>query len=230
MSKPQQSRFSGAPWFNIAQDAHVVIGGAGGIGSWLSLFLARIGITIHVYDMDRFEEHNMGGQFVQESNMGINKADAIQDNLDAFCPGGLVNTYGEYDNTSLSHKYMMAGFDIMKPRKIMFERWLEFGSFYGNKDVVPIFIDGRLLMEQIQIFCVTRKTADDYKKNHLFDDEEVDDEVCSLKQTSHSAAMIAGFMTSFFTNHLANISNGNSSRAVPYKFEYFIPLNLFTDG
>ena len=88
----------------------------------------------------------------------------------------------------------------------------------------PIFIDGRLRAEQMQIFCVTPDKIEEYEK-HLFDDSEVEDAPCTLKQTSHSAAMIASHMTAFFTNHLTNNNSGDIDRTVPFLWEYFIPLD-----
>ena len=95
----------------------------------------------------------------------------------------------------------------------------------------PIFIDGRLLMEQMQIFCVRGDKPNDikrYEEEFLFDDSEVDDDLCTAKQTTHSAAMIAGFMTGFLTNHSTNVSLKKEAREVPFMTEYFIPLNLMT--
>ncbi len=37
---PQHNRFKDAPWY-AKEDVNVLIGGAGGIGSWLTLFLSR---------------------------------------------------------------------------------------------------------------------------------------------------------------------------------------------
>ena len=71
------------------------------------------------------------------------------------------------------------------------------------------------------------KTTKIYREQYLFDDSEVTENVCSLKQTTHSAAIIAGLMTGFFTNHITNLKNNNTARFVPFKTEYFIPLNLF---
>ena len=61
----------------------------------------------------------------------------------------------------------------------------------------------RLTMEQLQIFCVTPDKIEEYEK-HLFDDSEVEDAPCTMKQTSHSAAMIASHMVGLFSNHMTN--------------------------
>ena len=130
----------------------------------------------------------------------------------------------------------------MKARKDMFEGWKEYVSEWkeanelaiglGENSVVnknvPVFIDGRLLMEQLTIFCVTPDKIDEYEK-HLFSDDEVQEAPCTLKQTSHSAAMIASHMVGFFTNHITNNVVGEKDRALPFRWEYFIPINLIQE-
>ena len=80
-------------------------------------------------------------------------------------------------------------------------------------------------MEQLQIYCVTPDRIDAYEAT-LFDDSEVEDAPCTMKQTSHSAAMIATLMTSFFTNHMVNIYEREHLREVPFHHEFFIPLAM----
>ena len=130
----------------------------------------------------------------------------------------------------MSHHYVFSAFDNMKARKDMFEAWkayLEEWKSDGGSDT-PVFIDGRLTMEQLQIFCVTPDKISEYEA-HLFDDSEVPDAPCTLKQTSHSAAMIASHMVAFFTNHIANNNIGETDRALPFMWEYFIPINYVNE-
>ena len=55
MTETHSSRFKDAPWFPKEETA-IIVGGAGGIGSWLSLLLSRAGFYPIVYDYDRLEE------------------------------------------------------------------------------------------------------------------------------------------------------------------------------
>ena len=81
-------------------------------------------------------------------------------------------------------------------------------------------------MEQLQIFCVTPDKIEEYEQEHLFDDSEVEDAPCTMKQTSHSAAMIASHMVGSFTNHITNIYERELIRDVPFYYEFFIPVTL----
>lgn len=220
------SRFKDAPWFKFGDEEpeNVIIGGAGGIGSWLALFLERAGIKTFIYDDDTIESHNIGGQFFKHNDIGAKKVEALYYNIRDFADTNPGIFREKYTSQSLSNKFMFSAFDNMEARKIMFENWRRFNQNEPN----AIFIDGRLEMEQLQIFCITNETASVYEENYLLDDAQIADTMCTLKQTTHTAAMIASLMVGFFTNHLTNIYEEELMRDVPFYYEYFIPLNLTT--
>ena len=217
-----RDRFKDAPWFSTAR-VHCLVGGAGGIGSWLALLISRAGFYPEVHDFDIIEAHNIGGQLYSKSDIGKYKVDALKETVKLFSDMDISVSTEKMDENSTTSNYVFSAFDNMKARKDMFEVWHR-----ENKgDPNSIFIDGRLLMEQMQIYCVTPSTADRYREEALFDDNEVEVEACTLKQTSHSAAMIASLMVGFFTNHITNVRKGKI-REVPFYHEYYIPINLTT--
>lgn len=218
----QFDRFKDAPWFP-QRDELVMIGGAGGIGSWLAFFLTRAGFKPTIFDFDVIEEHNVGGQLFRNSDVGMPKVSALYNIIKEFC-GSEINTFNQrIDENSPTHYFMFSAFDNMQARKDLFEVWKK---SIPNCPVTPIFIDGRLTMEQLQIFCVTPDKIEEYEQNHLFDDSEVEDAPCTMKQTSHSAAMIASHMVGSFTNHITNIYEREIIRDVPFYYEFFIPVTL----
>lgn len=222
MIEESNIRFSGADWFSADNPETVVVGGAGGIGSWLCLALARANFKVICFDDDKIEPHNTGGQFYKTIQERQYKVVALHENIKLFTTNLIEGRLERITLLTPTHEFMMGGFDNMQARKDMFNVWKK----SWNEMNSPILIDGRLNMEGFQIFCVTPKTADKYEQEYLFDDKEADDGVCSLKQTSHTAMMIAGFMTAFFTNHIANIKLREVVREIPFMYEYFIPANL----
>ena len=229
MTEAQSSRFKDAPWFP-KEETYVVVGGSGGIGSWLTVLLARAGFLPIIYDFDTIEEHNIGGQLFGKKYIDKPKVEALKEIVKEFTDTEVTANNERYTADSMSHHYVFSAFDNMKARKDMFEAWKAYVEEWrsdGGSDT-PVFIDGRLTMEQLQIFCVTPDKIEEYEKN-LFDDSLVEDAPCTLKQTSHSAAMIASHMVGFFTNHMANNAVGEKDRALPFKWEYFIPINYVTE-
>jgi hypothetical protein len=222
MNITQTDRFRDAPWFPENEE-FCMIGGAGGIGSWLTFFLSKAGFKPIVYDFDIIEEHNLGGQLFRVSDVNSNKVDALAQIVNTFC-GVEISTFTQrIDINSPTHHFCFSAFDNMKARKDFFKVWKK---SIEDCPVTPIFIDGRLTMEQLQIFSVTPKTMDKYEQEHLFNDSEVEDAPCTMRQTSHTAAMIAAHMTSIFTNHITNIYERATVRDVPFYYEFFTPVNL----
>ena len=242
MTEEHSSRFKDAPWFP-KEETNVIVGGAGGIGSWLTLLLSRAGFYPVVYDFDVLEGHNLAGQLYtqKDAEIGALKVDALKGLCKHFADTDITVMAEKYTKDSMTHNYVFSAFDNMQARKDMFAAWKEYikewedfrniaaESVLNTALEEPIFIDGRLTAEQMQIFCVTPDKIEEYEK-HLFDDSEVEDAPCTMKQTSHSAAMIASHMVGFFTNHMTNNAVKDKDRTVPFFWEYFIPINYINEN
>lgn len=215
-------RFQGLDWYSQDDAPVVVVGGAGGIGSWLAFFLARANFNVILSDFDSVEEHNIGGQLFKRSQIGIYKAEAVGRNVSEFSTNTINAQVVKITEETATHEFMFSAFDNMDARRAMFKVWKRSWNNMNR----PIFIDGRLNAEQFQIFCVTPENADEYERIHLFNDSEVEDAPCSAQQTTHTAAMIAGHMVGFFTNHITNINLRDEVREIPFMYEYFTPMNL----
>lgn len=229
-----RERFKDALWFNHPVSA--TIGGCGGIGSWLAFFLTRSGISTNVYDFDTVEEHNLGGQLFFNNSIGLSKVDALYDVLTEF--NGVNFNIGTYKSkidqynyiyTSYHYKlnFIISAFDNMKARTDLFNK------FVAQNSKFHWFIDGRLLMEQMRIYCIHKDDTaaiNDYMENHLFLDSDVEEAPCTMKQVSHGAAMIATHMMGFITNIISNefVWKENVFK-VPYIWDYIIPTNCLTE-
>jgi hypothetical protein len=221
----QFNRVKGASWFFKLYKKEVIVLGQGGIGSWLSLLLARSGCDLYTFDMDVYEEHNMTGQLVRKKDVGKNKAEALKEIIQEFSPSTAVHTHGQYNEGSFTGDIVLCGFDNMHARKLAFTKWQEYvEGLPESARKESFFQDGRLLAEQLQIFNIRGDDAaaiKKYKEEWLFDDEEGAEGDCTFKQTSHAAALIASLMVGFLTNWVSG-----SPRRLPFLHEYVIPLNL----
>lgn len=218
------SRFSSAIWYDAVKQSEVLIAGLGGIGSWISVLIARMHPdTIVLYDPDRVEMVNMSGQMHYHSMCGEYKTTSCAALMKDIGTYYSIQTYSRaYDVHSLTSNIMICGFDNMAARKIFFDKWLThvLNSDYPEK---CLYIDGRLNAESYQIFAIQgtdERAIKEYQEKWLFNDNEADETICSYKQTSYMAAMIASNMVNIYVNHIANQCNPIISRDVPFFMEY----------
>jgi molybdopterin/thiamine biosynthesis adenylyltransferase len=213
----KHTRFSELMWYDPNHD--IIVGGVGGIGSWLAMLLGRAGYTLHLFDDDTIDETNMAGQLYTIANIGSNKAAAIANSIYAYSQNSKVETYGRYTAESEACPITFSCFDNMAARKLLFENW-------AAQEDRSIFIDGRMLAESFQIYAVVKGKEEEYRAT-LFDDGEVQEQPCSAKATSHTAAIIGGMMTGILTNHMSNVKLDMNIREVPFMVTFEIPLLTF---
>ena len=204
----ETTRFSGAEWFNKIQEKVIIVGGAGGISSNTIFQLARVHPnSIYIFDDDTVEEVNLAGQMFSNDSVGKKKVDAIANIVKDFCRYESVFAMPErYTEDSFTADIMICGFDNMKARKVFFNNWCKHVDEQKDKSKC-LFIDARLSFDTLQVFTITgddefNKTR--YEKEFLFSDEEADETICSLKQTTFMACMIASFIINNVVNCCAN--------------------------
>jgi len=213
-------RFSGASWFKNIPLIPVLVGGVGGIGSFVAFYLARMGTAAHIYDFDAVESVNLAGQLFTKSCIGMSKVDAAYRVCGGLAPDNKLSTHRErITGTTILPEIVFSCFDNMETRKLLFENWLTSKS---DKEDSKLFIDGRLSAEAYQVFVIPftdKKRIEIYKSKYLFDDSEADATVCSYKQTTHMAAMISSRMVAYYTNFLHNLTN-EDKRQLPFLDEF----------
>ena len=206
----ENTRFSGAQWFNYTKDLDISLAGLGGIGSYVAFLLSRLVLTkLHLYDNDTIESVNLSGQLFSHSDLGLPKTTTVGKMMDNYGNSISKILHSSYTEYSYAYKIMICGFDNMEARKIYFNNW------YRNVHILPndtekkkcLFIDGRLNAEEFEIFCIQGtdlRNISTYKNKYLFSDEEAAPTVCSYKQTSFCASMIASMMVNLLINFVTN--------------------------
>ena len=228
--KVQYSRFKGADWFDIVQQQEIILAGLGGIGSYVNFALSRLGPkALYLFDDDRFESHNMSGQFVSKNDINKFKVEVAKNysyNFSNYNPYIYPQKY--IKDECMKTKVMICGFDNMKARKDFYESW--------KSNIIPenaheyLFIDGRLLAEEYQIICLTGDDVfyqAEYERDFLFSDEEVVEVDCTMKQTSHMAMLIGAEMTKYFINFCNNLSVSNFPRRLPFYTHHNALMNTY---
>ena len=165
--------------------------------------------SIFIYDNDIVETVNMSGQLYGQSDLGIPKVTALAKMIRNYANYGSVFAISErFTNESEASDIMICGFDNMKARDLFFHKWIDHVQTKPKSQRKNcLFIDGRLAAEEFQVLCI--KGDDEYNINRynnefLFSDVEADETICSYKQTTFCANMIASYMVNLFVNFCAN--------------------------
>lgn len=227
---PFKQRFADAPWFERLKNTYILLLGAGGIGSWVGFALSRIGCNFTVFDMDSVEVHNLGGQLFNTNHINKLKTESLKEVCNLFSGAeNTIRTSGKYTEESFTNPIVIAAFDNMAARKLAFTKWKQLvldSTEEEKKDC--LFLDGRLLAEDYQVYCVTsdpNKIAE-YEKT-LFDDAEVEEVLCTLKATTHCSMGIASDIIGCLTNFIANRSYGFDARELPFRITKSISLYTY---
>lgn len=214
-NSPNYGRFKDLEWFKPISEARIFIGGAGGIGSWLALQLARTGADIIILDDDTVDTSNLAGQCYGPNHVGKKKVESIKDVV-KFLTGDTIHTFDtrikpeDIDGGVQWVSYMSTSnvtcvtFDNIATRKLVFEIWLEAQK---SREEPALFVDCRMGAENGEVFVVPSHdviSAEAYRLT-LFDDSEVPDAPCTAKATTHCGSMIASFAVAQIANWFNNL-------------------------
>ena len=218
------SRFSSAIWYEKIQEKTIILAGCGGIGSFVGFLLARMKpASLFIYDNDIVEEANMSGQLYGQSDIGAAKVNALANMVRNYATYGSVFAIAErFTSECVPTDIMICGFDNMEARKIFFQKWIEHVfNKPEEKRANCLYLDGRLAAEEFQVLCIQGDdlfNIDRYQNEYLFTDAEADETICSYKQTTFCANMIASYMVNLFVNFCANQVGGY--RDLPFLTTY----------
>lgn len=227
------SRFSSAIWYKAIQSKTVTLAGVGGIGSYVGFLLGRMKPKyIFVYDPDVVEAANMSGQLYSRHNIGEYKVHSLARMVADYASYyGITSFQERFTNESEPTDIMICGFDNMNARRLFFNKWLQHvESKPENKRGKCLFIDGRLAAEEFQVFAIQGddvRARVEYNNKWLFADYEADETICSYKQTTFMANMIASIMVNVFVNFVANECNPLMPRDVPFLTQYSADTMFF---
>lgn len=168
--------------------ATVNIIGAGAIGSFMALQLAKMGMTrIKVWDMDEVSVENMSCQFFRFSDIGKNKALALKDLVRDFTGTEIESCPRAWTPVDKMTGIVVAAVDDMKVRVQIFEAC---GKMLG----VDFVVDTRMGAETALLYVMRphlKKDVEAYGKT-LYSNEDAVQEKCTAKSTIYTANMISG--------------------------------------
>lgn len=219
-----KSRFSGMNWTKTISNLNVLVVGAGGIGSWLAMHLARVGVgRITIYDGDKAECVNMSGQLIPNTAIGRYKSDVVSEEIVRYCGSVNIDSCPSMFTSicSMNYDVVFCAVDNMNARKMIAKKI----DGYSMKDKRPMmFIDGRLSVDELQVYNVICNDNDQlweyiHNKNCMFDDHEAFETICNMKQTSYMANMIGVIMTNILVNAISSMDDEHACE-IPFFVKY----------
>ena len=174
-----------------AKEFPITIIGAGGIGSWTALSLAKSGFkNITVYDHDVLEEHNISNQAYPSNHVGESKVESLNSVLNFYGADQFNVLDTKFEPGDQAEGVLVMAVDSIGARKEIFE------AVQYNPDVTHI-VDGRMGLSNINIFTFSMSDTDKIKryKEEELDAEDVAELPCTARTTVGTATTIGGMMT-----------------------------------
>ena len=200
------ARIGDAPWAPYKQ--LITVGGAGGLGSWLSFFLSRIGHSLSVYDFDAVGNENIGGgQLYGLEHIGQPKTAALKDVLKRFCGDSPYIGLSKFEKGSAVTPMTIATFDNMESRMDMYKEWVKLIQRRNGDDknkYIWAFINISMLPEGGFIQVVDRPSRMKRWEEDWMPSADMPDLACTFKSTTHNAASVASQAVSILNNIVCN--------------------------
>jgi len=170
-------------------DVPIFILGAGSIGSWTTLALAKMGCSdITVMDFDKVGLENTGSQIYEVPHIDTPKTVALHGIISVMTGKSIDFLNNKYDGGIMPQSILVLAVDDMEARQQFYKE---------HKGQNKILIDGRMAGNEIHIFCVRLDNGDDCKEyeSTLFSDDEADPNPCSMRSVVYNCFIIAGLIT-----------------------------------
>ncbi len=178
----------------------ITIIGAGGIGSFVTLALAKIGCSqITVVDFDKVEEKNLPSQLYKRSQIGVYKTNALKETVADLTEVDITSvplSWEEYYPTV--HKnfdVIVCSVDSMDTR---IKIWEQLIGDWESKHHFNCYIDARMGGELMKILAVNPwdyNSIEFYKKT-LFPSSKAHQEPCTAKAIAYNTLICGGIVAS----------------------------------
>ena len=170
----------------------ITVVGAGAIGSWVVLSLAKMGFeNIRVYDDDEVDTVNLSSQFFRRSDVEKPKVFALQVMVEEFTCVNIDAIHGRFTNETGLNSFpgiVISAVDSMVSRR----------AVYQSVKLSPtkFLIDPRMGAESALLYVCKPTDFDDrarYEKT-FYSDAEAVQERCTAKATIFTANMLSGLV------------------------------------
>ena len=181
--------------------------GLGGIGSAVSLALVKLGVSeLRLWDNDVLEEHNIPNQLIYRMNdAGQSKIAATTELLKSHNKELRIREMGVFDSASAIDGLVVSAVHSMEKdaegREGRIGIWKAVKNNPKNNSMVPLYLDGRLGGEILELFTIRPFILKDIEiyEQSLFPDSEAAQLPCTARAVIHPALVIAGLVAAQIT-------------------------------
>lgn len=182
---------------DVLDKAHVAIIGVGGLGSFVALALAKLGIAnLDLYDEDAIEEHNVSNQLYGPMHLGMRKTTACKE---------VIGLLTEHEHI-VSHTYNVDR-DLLIPAPLVvtcvdsMEARAQIWQAIKGSPAVEALIDARAGAEQLRFIYAPVSEHARYETT-LYSDEEALTLPCTARAIIYTAFMAGSVVASLVKAHL----------------------------
>ena len=173
----------------------ITVIGAGAVGSWTALTLAKMGFhNLQVFDHDTLETHNISNQMYPLHMVGRKKAEAIAEIIDDFEEIQISVTSEKYDGQPILPGVVITAVDSMEIRR---QLW----AHLKNKPDMELLIDPRMGLEMIQVFTVNPTNTDEAERYEKGLQVKAKEASCTARSILYTVNAVAGFVGSLVVRH-----------------------------
>lgn len=173
----------------------ILVIGAGSLGSWTVLGLAKLGFKdITVWDNDKVELHNIPNQFftpgdAEESEVNgpaLKKVVALWSHTEHFTGITIVPCFGRFTHQAIDQELVIVTPDNMQTRKSVFMRCI-------GHNKVKYFIDGRMGGQAYRVYAnnPNNTAAKEFYLSKWIPDSQGAEEECTARGVGYNAVMCA---------------------------------------
>lgn len=173
----------------------IAIVGAGGIGSWATLTLAKMGCSnITVIDKDTVEEHNTPSQIYSKAHIGMSKVEALQKIVQEMTEISINPVHALFQEfykpeQEYGPDVLIVGVDSLEQRKEIWNLVVKDLNF-------DFFIDARMGGELLRIITVDPadyKAVEKYTKN-INEPSKPHEEPCTARAIVYNTLMCGSIL------------------------------------
>jgi len=166
--------------------------GAGGIGSWTTLALAKMGCSnITVQDFDIVGEENTASQIYSQGHIGMDKTTALGGIIKFLTDIDINPEFDKWEPTQeIKEKILILALDNLETRRQIWEE-------AKLNPQIRLVIDGRMAGDFLRIFFIPLNgDYEEYEKTFV-PPEKVDPTPCTAKAVVYNVFMTASLITNF---------------------------------